>query len=68
MKNDHMLGMFAVFVSVSLLFTWFYVSGSNVNILGNFEIAILTKPLTAVMATTFVISLLFFAIVRIMRR
>jgi len=60
--------MFAVFVAVSLLFTWFYVSGSNVNILGNFEIAILTKPLTAVMATTFVIALLFFAIVRIMRR
>lgn len=62
MKEEHILGMFAGFVAVSLLFTWFYVSDPTLNILGNFEVAIFTKPVTAVMASTFVVGMILVAV------
>ncbi len=63
MENEHLLAGFAAFVSVAFLFTWFYVSNSGVQILGAFELAIITNPVTAILASTFVVALLIFAIV-----
>jgi hypothetical protein len=68
MKNEHLLAGFTVFVSLAFLFTWFYVSDSSNQILGAFEWGIVTNPLTAILASTFLVALLFFAIVRIMDR
>ena len=68
MKNEHLLAGFVVFVSIAFVFTWFYVSDSSTQILGAFELGIITNPVAAILATTFIISLLIFAIVAVMNK
>ena len=62
MKNEYLVSAFIVFVGVALLFTWFRISDEGLQVLGAFEVVVATKPLTAVMATTFIVGMMFFAI------
>jgi len=68
MKNEYLVSAFIVFVGAALLFTWFRISDAGLQVLGAFEVVVITKPVTAIMATTFIVGMMFFAIVFMLQK